>query len=636
MLSVLLKGESLIAFAIFFPMAMAVIAGLLLRKTNRACYVFVSIATVLTLLACLALAIWKPNADLRISRFGSLELSFEPDGFRAGFGCIAGFLWVVTTLFSQKYFQNSRNMSRYWFFNLLTFGAVIGLFFSADFFTAFVFFEMLSLTSYPLVAHDESATAMRAAETYLAVAIVGGLSLLLGIILLNQRIGSLEFSKLYEICSVMEDKSILYLPGALMIVGFGAKAGIFPLHIWLPKAHPAAPAPASALLSGILIKTGVFGVAAVSSFLFPHDMAWSGALMILATVTMLLGAVLGVLSNDLKRTLACSSVSQIGFMIIGISMQGFLGYHNGIAVSGTVLHMINHSLIKLVLFLTAGVVYMNMHELNLDRIRGYGRGKPLLAIIFGMGALSLAGIPFFSGFVSKTLLHESILESVNLVAKANLSNMLLILNMAFVFTGGLTIAYMLRLFVTIFVEKGNGCDAASKKRYVGRLSACVLTASSALLLAFGCFPMILDALADKWQPFFHGHPQEHAIHYFTWENIEGVVYSAVIGVAVYSFVIRRLLIRKDEDGGKAAIELLPLWLDIEVLVYRPVFRSIVGFASSAMNHVASVPDKFLSLFFRRSVPAKEGEVHADRFSIGLILAGAGVCVTLLYVLFQAL
>ena len=133
---------------------------------------------------------------------------------------------------------------------------------------------------------------------------------------------------------------------------------MFPLHIWLPKAHPVAPAPASALLSGILTKSGVFGILVIARNLFRADVAWGDAVLFLGVVTMVLGAVLAVFSVDLKRTLACSSMSQIGFILVGVAMQGLLSGENALAAWGTILHMLNHSLIKLVLFVAAGVVYM--------------------------------------------------------------------------------------------------------------------------------------------------------------------------------------------------------------------------------------------------------------------------------------
>ena len=178
-----------------------------------------------------------------------------------------------------------------------------------------------------------------------------------------------------------EKRGSLYVAGGCALVGFGAKAGMFPLHIWLPKAHPVAPAPASALLSGILTKSGVFGVLILCRYLFWTELPWNTVVLALGVVTMVLGAVLALFSVDLKRTLACSSMSQIGFILVGTAMQGFLNGENALAAWGTVLHMLNHSLIKLVLFVAAGVVYLGTHSLNLNDIRGWGRNKPVLKVL---------------------------------------------------------------------------------------------------------------------------------------------------------------------------------------------------------------------------------------------------------------
>ena len=194
--------------------------------------------------------------------------------------------------------------------------------------------------------------------------------MLMGLFLLYDAVGTLRMSKLYDaVSSVWEEQSLrIYIAGGCMLFGFGAKAGMFPLHIWLPKAHPVAPAPASALLSGILTKTGVFGVLVVSIEMFRYDPLWGKCILYLGVITMFGGALLAVFSVDLKRTLACSSMSQIGFILVGVGMMELLGTENALAVRGTILHMVNHSMIKLILFMAAGVIYMNLHALNLNEI----------------------------------------------------------------------------------------------------------------------------------------------------------------------------------------------------------------------------------------------------------------------------
>ena len=252
---------------------------------------------------------------------------------------------------------------------------------------------------------------------------------------------------------MMENPADFYVIGVLILFGFAAKAGLFPLHIWLPNAYTVAPAPSSALLSCLLTKTGVFGTIIVSCKLFLHDAAWGQIILILGIITMVLGAVLAVFSVNLKRTLACSSMSQIGFIIIAIGMQGLLGEHNALAASGTLLHFLNHSLFKLLLFLGAGVIFMNLRELNLNKIRGYGKDKPLLKLIFLMPILGIGGIPLWNGYISKTLIHESMVEYIEVLKEAGQSIAFMKgAEILFLFSGGLTLAYMTKIFVCIFLE----------------------------------------------------------------------------------------------------------------------------------------------------------------------------------------
>ena len=176
--------------------------------------------------------------------------------------------------------------------------------------------------------------------------------LLMGIFLLYHETGTLMIHELAQACAGKK----LYAAALCMLVGFGAKAGAYPIHIWLPKAHPVAPAPASSLLSGILTKTGIFGILVISCQILSHDELWGAFILLIGVITMFLGALLALFSINFKRTLACSSVSQIGFILVGVGMLGLLGEHNTLAARGTFLHMVNHSMFKLILFLVAAVM----------------------------------------------------------------------------------------------------------------------------------------------------------------------------------------------------------------------------------------------------------------------------------------
>ena len=171
------------------------------------------------------------------------------------------------------------------------------------------------------LVQDEKEQSLRAGATYLAIAVMGGLVMLMGLMLLYNMAGTLRISELYDAVKPYWGTDKLYITGGLMLFGFGAKAGAFPLHIWLPKAHPVAPAPASALLSGVLTKAGVFGILVISSDIFLKDGKWGTLILIVGVITMFLGAILALFSVNLKRTLACSSVSQMGFILTGLMLK---------------------------------------------------------------------------------------------------------------------------------------------------------------------------------------------------------------------------------------------------------------------------------------------------------------------------
>lgn len=557
----------LILLLILAPMALSPVSWLLGRRSKPWRDRFV----IALGFGELALALWAAlggNGTAALPELCVLGFGFVLDGFRRVYIVVFALMWAMTLLFSPYYFAHYRNRNRYYFFQLLTLGATMGVFLAADLYTAFVFFEIMSFTSFTWVIQEETAGALRAAKTYLAVAVIGGLVALMGLFLLWNTLGTLTISALYPAARAAGKLPVLYTAGACILFGYGAKAGMYPVHIWLPKAHPVAPAPASALLSGALTKTGVWGILAISCNLFREDPAWGAVILCLGAVTMLLGAVLALFSIDLKRTLACSSMSQIGFILTGVGMICLLGEENALAARGTVLHMVNHSIFKLVLFLCAGTVYRNLHRLDLNEIRGFGRKKPLLKLCFLLGALGIGGVPLLNGYVSKTLLHESIVEGVPLYG-----GVLRLAEWVFLFSGGLTVAYMTKLFVAIFVEKHPSRQAEfdSQRDYLTRPAALALGCSAALIPLLGLTAeRSMNAIADLAADFLHGAPLAHTVRYLSLENLKGGGISIAIGALVYLLLVRPWM---RENGNY--VNRWPEKLDLEDRVYRPVLLKLL-------------------------------------------------------------
>ena len=617
-------NEILLAVLVFYPMVGAILSYLIGKKSKEARNYFADFIVISEFVLMLYAALRLQGAELALENFCGMGLYFTLDGFRGIYGVVAAFMWMMTIIFSREYFTHYRNRNRYYLFQLVTLGATLGVFLSSNLYTTFIFFEVMSFTSYVWVAQDERKESLRAAETYLAVAVIGGMVFLMGLFLLYSAVGTLHIRELYDACQNYPDKRRIYIASGCILVGFGAKAGVFPLHIWLPKAHPVAPAPASALLSGILTKAGVCGILILSCYILPGDTKWGQLLLFLGVITMFLGALLAVFSVDLKRTLACSSMSQIGFIVVGIAMICLLGHHNGIAVYGSFLHMMNHSLIKLVLFMVAGVVYMNVHKLNLNDIRGFGRKKPLLNFAFLMGALGIGGIPLWNGYISKTLLHEAIVEY-------STAPLYVLVEWIFLISGGLTVAYMTKLYLSIFWEKNTDAAVQAKfdslkGRYMNRQSAAVIAISAVVLPVLGMNPVkTMIRLAARSQEFMLLHEEVHVPHFFSWICLKGGVISIAIGAVLYLFVVRIVFLRKNADGTDRYVDLWPKKLDLEDLLYRPLLQTILPFAGVFVCRICDSLVDGLIVFLRktiykdRKIPFRTGRLPDVGAVIGTML-----------------
>ena len=586
---------------VFGPMAAAVLSYLIGRKSKCGRDGFVCGAVIVEFILSLCLLIGFGDSEklLHIPGICGFGFNFTAGGFRCIYAAIAAFMWMITGLLSPEYFTHYRNRNRYYLFQLITLGATEAIFLSADLYTTFVFFEIMSLCSYVWVAQDEKEGSLRAGGT---VAVLGGMVLLMGIFLLYHQTGTLMIAELPAAC---QGKN-LWAAALCMFVGFGAKAGAFPIHIWLPKAHPVAPAPASSLLSGILTKTGIFGILVISCKMLIFDTYWGAFVLLIGVITMFLGALLALFSVNFKRTLACSSASQIGFILVGVGMLSLPGEENTLAVRGTFLHMVNHSIFKLVLFLVAAVIFMNTHKLDLNEIRGFGRKKKLLMACYLLGALGIGGIPGWSGYISKTLLHEGIVEYIHAIEGGHLHDALFsvgsmkAIEWIFLLSGGLTIAYMCKLFVAVFLEENRDAQVQAafdaKTTYWKPVSAVALTATAVLIPVMGLLPgLTMDRMADMAQEFLGVHHAGHAVHYFTWTNLKGSVISIVIGTVIYLLVVRGWMMKKQENCQKSYVNRWPAWIDLEEYLYRPLLMkalpAIIGFVCKILDNLFDVLQK---------------------------------------------
>lgn len=599
---------NMILFAVIFPFVMGTLLWFVFhnRKSNQGTSipaVCVILVAAVELAAVLVPLIRNLNGEtfvtVTLAGVGGQGLHFLYTGFRGSFAVLTAFAWFVTFLFSKEYMKNDTHVIRYDLFNLFTLGATMGIFYAADLFTLFFFFEIMSFTSFMWVAHRQTKESAYAAGTYLGIAIAGGMAILMGLFIAYNQLGTLDFGELYNAAAAKilagEDLTWLYVAAGCMFMGFGAKASAFPVHVWLPQSYTEAPAPATALLSAILSKTGVFGILLVSLEILPMQAGWGLFILLVGVVTMVLGGIRGVMSNNFKTTLAYSSMSQIGFILVGMAMQILLAQmmtvstdvklHEevskvfGMAVNGTYLHMLNHSLVKLVLFMIAGIIFTQVGSYDLNRVQGFGHKKPFLLVTFTLAVAGVGGIPLLNGYVSKTLLHESIVEYTALLDPATAvasPAFFKIVEYLFLFSGGLTVAYMTKLFVVLFVEKNRDekvqGEYEAKKTYASVLSRLAIGLCALPIPFIGLFPGAVAEPIAKYAFVRSGARElwgvaQEEVFYFSVKNLSGAFISIAVGVIVYLLIVRLLMLRKKEEGYRG---IFPAWLDMERYVYRAV------------------------------------------------------------------
>ncbi len=473
---------------------------------------------------------------------------------------ISALAFLLAQIFSLRYLLYYKNRNRYYLFYLLTLSSTLGVFMSCNVINLFTFFEIMTITSYFLVIHDEDEFTHKAGNIYIAMSFAGGLTQLMGIFLVYNYTNTLMLAEMavpFQALGTMK-----YIIAGLVIVGFGVKACMFPLHIWLPKVYSPTPSPATAIFSGILTKTGVFGIYLVLSSL-DFDIPLSYAIIIIGLINMLLGGFLALHHRNIKKVLAYSSMSQLGYIFLAMGLMGVLHGHTTMAYYGSVFHMINHAITKVSLFFGTGVIFMITQRLSLNEIRGFGKHKPLYRVLFLIGTLGTIGIPGFSGYASKTMIHHAILEA------GEYYNIYLVrgVEVAYYIASAFTVAYLLKLYVTIFLEDNPEFNG-EHKRHLSFHTYGPMVVVAGLVILIGLFPNTLLQLIGI------GHAEGyHGIEFFGIKNLLSALIIFVLGAFIYLFyVIGKLKI--EENGEYIFVNPTHHWFDLEKHLYKPVLLFI--------------------------------------------------------------
>lgn len=312
-------------------------------------------------------------------------------------------LWLMSTVYSIKYMEGRNNLDRYYMALLFTLCGCLGVAFSGGIMELFIFFEMASLVPYILILHSHSTQAHKAASKYLYMCIIGGFLVFYGVVMTYWIKETGDFSVIGKGERIPVTALIAFL------IGFGIKGGVVPLHSWLPDAHSVSPSAVSSLLSGITVKVGMFSLIKLVYYISPAHFSvngvWDDVLMIMAVVSIMLGSIVAIGQKSIKRMLAYSTISQMGYIVMGIGLMTTRG------LVGALYHFFSHSFMKGSLFLIAGAVRHKKDIAYLEDFKGLGREMPLTMTCYTIAALSMVGIPLLSGFTSKWYLGLGSLDA---------------------------------------------------------------------------------------------------------------------------------------------------------------------------------------------------------------------------------
>jgi len=385
-----------------------------LREESRTLRTVFNLGSALLKIALVGWLLWGVYHQglyvFRFPLFANFEIVLHADELSLLFVSLSATLWLVTTVYAIGYLEGSPNRSRFFGFFSLCVSATTSIALAGNLFTFLVSYELLTLTTYPLVIHRQTKEALDAGRVYLVYTLGGGAVLLLAMVWLSATVGAVDFQTggiLGEVGSAYDTH--LLLAFVMLIVGFGVKSALVPLHGWLPVAM-IAPAPVSALLHAVaVVKAGAFGIVRVVYDVYGVERCASmqvmGWLAGAATITILYGSLRALFQDDFKRRLAYSTVSQLSYIILGVAVLGPLATVGGIA------HLVHQGIMKITMFFCAGNVAECLHITRISQMNGVGRRLPWTMSAFTVATLGMIGVPPLAGFLSKWYLGAGALQA---------------------------------------------------------------------------------------------------------------------------------------------------------------------------------------------------------------------------------
>lgn len=575
-------------WTIFLPAVGGAVATLVGRRRETLRDLMIVLTTFSTFVLILAMYPRVINGGLSATVPGILGygLHFRVDLLSYVILSTAVFLWLMVSIFAHEYIKAVNHRNRFYLFMSFTLTGVLGTAMAADALTMYLFFEVMTFSSYLLVAHKQSAESVLAGNNYIYMGVVGGLSLLLAMMLLLFYTGTLEFAPLAAQMSVLGWRR--HLIAGLFIAGFGVKAGMLPLHIWLPKAHPVAPTPASALLSGLLIKMGAYGMLRIVTSLFmpvienseaPLEVLWilsrqvGAPLIWIGLMTMVAGVFMALQQGHLKKMLAYHSISQMGYIVMGIGVAAYLGPLGPMGFAGSLFHTVNHAFFKGLLFMVAGAVYMKTGELDMYKLGGLWSRMPFTALACLIAALGITGTPGFNGYASKTLLHHAIVE-----AYAYGHDVFRYAEAVFIVVSAGTVCSFIKLLYYVFLRPCSGSPLKVAGEGNGMIQL-AMAGLAALIVSLGVAPGFL--MERFIVPAINGFAYDPAfvqkylsgISFFNQTDLQAMIPVYLLGVVMF-------LAGKKLDLFHIT---LPRWLDVEGVLYKPVYQGFINLSQQVVR-----------------------------------------------------
>lgn len=412
----------------------------------------------------------------------NLSISFKADAFAMTFAVLVLVVVACIGVFAYGYFEEKEMKKKFFVWYLIAAVVLVALSFAANIITYYFFFELLTLSTFPLVLAERSKESVLAALKYLFYSMFGAYNVLFGLFFVIKYADKSEFTTggVFTAATLSEHGTLLLVCAFCMLIGFGVKAGMFPLHAWLPTAHPVAPCPASSMLSGIIVKAGIVGMIRVVYQVFGCDFlsgTWvQTTVIILSIITIFVGSMVALKEENLKKRLAYSTVSNLSYIVFGFML------FNKMAFAGAILQLVGHALCKSALFLCSGS-FMHMGIRNVTDLNGIGKKMPYTMAGFTVASLGLIGIPPTAGFVAKWYLGSGAVAS-GVAYLGYIGPIMLIISAL------LTAGYLLPIVRKGYFAEGEVAQKASDAHEGGvMLTAPVLTLSL-LAVAVGIVPVI--------------------------------------------------------------------------------------------------------------------------------------------------